>query len=188
MGKGGDNLALNRNAMRIDFPVERLAERDSVFRVVPARQGVIGVVEPKSKAVEEVETRPVGDAVSSRLIVCAKEDGSREDPLEAQHDAPIMAAVFRQSEEVQHLCGAVEADAPALLLDSECRDPDGNQPVLAERQTEFGMPRNFKKELSVAAGVCELTFRRRAKWEPTKHERTGVVCEVLVTVLPPFTD
>src|SRR5215469_10660418 len=115
MSKSGDNLAFHRYAVLIDLLVKRLAERDSVFRGFAAGRGLIHGVEPKSKAVEEVETRPVGDAVSSRLIVCAKENGSREDPLESQHEAPVMAAVFRESEEVQNLSGACEMDAAALL-------------------------------------------------------------------------
>ena len=182
MSQGGDNLALDRDAVVIDLLVEWLAERDGVFRDVAARPELIGVMEPKSKAVKKVKTRPVGDAVSSWLIVRAKEDGGREDALESLYDPAVMAAVFREAEEVQHSSRAVEVDSPALLLDRERCDPDGNQPVLAEGQTELGVPGDFKEELSVAASVGQLTFGRRAKWKPAEDERSGVVGEFLAAV------
>ena len=132
MSKGGNNFALDRNAVLIDLLIEGLAKRDRIFRGVAARRGLIGLVEPKSKVIQEVKARPVGDATSTGLIVGAKEDGGSEDALEPLDDAAVMAAVFGEMEEVQHSRRAVEVDRPALLLDSERGDPDGDQPVLAE--------------------------------------------------------
>jgi hypothetical protein len=188
VGEGGDNLAFDGNPMLIDLSIERLAERDGIFRSIAIWRGLIGVVEPKSKAIKKVKTSPVSDAVPIRLIVGAEEDRRCEDALKALRNAAIMAAIFREAKEVQHLCSAVELDCPALLLDSERRDPNGNQPVLAERQTKFGMRGDFKKELTVASCVCKLIFGRRAKWKATKDERTSVVSKPLASTVPLVAD
>ena len=183
MRQGGDDLALDRDSMFVDLLAEGFAERNCVFSRVAARRGLIGIVAPKSKAVEEVKACPVRKAVSHRLIVGTEEDGRREDPLEALDDAAVVAAVFGKAEEVQHPGGTVEVDPPTLLVDRECRNPDGNEPVLAERQTELGMPCNLKKELPIAPRVGELTFGRGTKGKPTEHERTSVVGEGLLAAV-----
>jgi hypothetical protein len=186
--QGGDDLALDRDSMFVDLLAEGFAERNCVFSRVAARRGLIGIVAPKSKAVEEVKACPVRNAVSSRLIVGAEEDGRREDPLEALDDAAVVAAVFGKAEEVQHPGGTVEVDTPTPLLDSERRDSDGNQPVLAERQTKLGMACNLKKELPIAPRVGELTFGRGAKGKTTEHERASVVGKGLLAAVPFVTD
>lgn len=118
MRKSRDDLALDRDSMGVDLLVKWLAEGDGVFCGIVPERGLIVIVEPKSNPVEEVKACPVGDAVSTGLIVGAKEDGRCKDALEALHDPAIMAAIFGKTEEVQHLSGAVEADVPALLLHS----------------------------------------------------------------------
>ena len=100
MGKGGNNLALYRNAVLIDLLIKRLAERNRVFWGIVRARGLIAVVEPKSNPIKKMKTCPISDGVSIRLIVGGKEDGRCEDPLEALHDAAVMATVFGKTEEV----------------------------------------------------------------------------------------
>lgn len=174
--------------MLIDFLVEWVAEGDGVFPGIGLRRGLISVVKPKSKAVEKVKTRPVGDAAPGGLIVGAKEDGRSEDSLEALYDASVMTTVFREVEEVQHLGGAGETHCAALLSHGECRYPDGNEPILTKGQTESGMPGNLKEELAVAPSVGELIFGWWAKRKAAEHEGTSVVGEVLLATLPFLAD
>jgi hypothetical protein len=188
MRESGDDLALSRDAVGVDLLVKRLAEGDRVFCAIVGRGGLMVIVEPKSNPIEEVKTCPVSNVVSTRLIVGAKEDGGCEDPLEALNDAAIMTSVLSKTEEVQHLTGGVEADDPARLLHSECRYPDGNEPILTKGQTESGMPGNLKEELAVAASVGELIFAWWAKRKAAEHEGASVVGEVLLATLPFLAD
>jgi hypothetical protein len=75
-----------------------------------------------------------------------------------------------------------------LLPDGECRDPDGDQAVLAVREAVSRVGRNFEEETAVVASVGKLLLRRSAKRNPTKHKRPGVVSEFLLARLPLLAD
>jgi len=101
------------------------------------------------------------------LIVCTEEDGRCKDTLECLDDSPIVTAVLRQVEEVEHLRGALEINGPTLLLDGERGYPYGDEPILAEGETESWMTGDFQEEISIASGVDESIHWRAAKRDTT---------------------
>ena len=66
-----------------------------------------------------------------------------------------------------------------LLFHGEGSDPDGNQAVLAVRQTEPGMSSDFEREAAVAPSVNELAARRSAQWNAAEDEGPGIEAEIL---------
>jgi hypothetical protein len=159
MREGGNRLAFDRDWMLVNLSVKGLAENDSVFMGRSGCRGQLCIaVEPKLNAIKEVEPGPVRQTISAFLVLGAKEDRCGKNTLETLHNALIVAAVFGETEEIQHLSGAMEPDDSALLLDSECRYPDRNEPILTEGQIELGMRGDLKEELAIAPSVVELIF------------------------------
>lgn len=142
--------------MSVNLLVKRLAENDRVLWDVIGGRGLVVVVKPKLNAIKEVKTCPIGDVVSTWLVVGPEEDGRGEDSLESLDDPPIVAAVLGQAEEVKHLGSTLEADDTAFLLNCECGYPDGNETVLAKGKAEAGVTRDIEEEPPVAAGMSEL--------------------------------
>jgi hypothetical protein len=186
--QGSDDLPLHRDSMYVNFVVERLAEYDSVLCSVIRGRELVMIVEPKLNPIKKVEAGPIGDVVSTRLIVGAEEDGRGKGSLESLNDPPMMATVLGQAEEVKDLGSAEEADDTAFLLDRKCGYPDRNETVLAERKAEAGVTRDIKEELPVASGVSELTFWWAAQWDTAKDEGSGVVSQFLVAALSRLQD
>ncbi len=79
-------------------------------------------------------------------------------------------------------------DRTGLVFHGESSDPDGNQTVLAVRQAEPGMSRDFEREAAFAASVDELVCRRLAQGQAAKDERSGVISEVLLVLLTLLAD
>ena len=75
-----------------------------------------------------------------------------------------------------------------LLPDSECRDPDRDQAVLAVGKAVARVCRNFEEEAPVVASVGQLFLRRAAKRDPAEHKRPGVVSEFLLARLQLIAD
>ena len=92
-----------------------------------------------STFIRKVETRPVGEGVSTGLIICAEEDGGCEDSLECLDDSAIVATVLGQMEKVEHLSGALKSNRTAPLLHGEGRYPNWDEPVLAKWDGRFIM-------------------------------------------------
>ena len=90
------------------------------------------LVEPKLKAIEKVESRPVQDEFTLGLVVASGKDGGREDALETLHDPVVPLTVLEEVEEVEHLGGSVKPHNPAALTDRERGYPDWNEAVLTE--------------------------------------------------------
>jgi len=53
-------------------------------------------------------------------------------------------------------------------------DPDGNQAVLAVRQTDPRMSSDFERESSVSPSVNELAARRPAQRDATQNEGPSI--------------
>jgi len=174
--------------MSVNLVVKRVAESDCVFCGVIRGRVLVMIVEPKLNAVEEVETSPVGDVASTRLVVGAEEDGSGKDSLESLDDPPIVTAVLGQAEEVKDLGRALEADDTAFLPHGESGYPNGNEAVLTKGKAESRVTRDIEKELPVASGVSELVFRWAAQGDTAKDERSGVVSQLLVAALSRLAD
>jgi hypothetical protein len=74
-----------------------------------------------------------------------------EDPLEGCDQPAVLGTTLLHSKRVQHLSGALECDPWSLLSDSEHRQKDRDQPVLAPRQSIARMSGDLEHELTVAA-------------------------------------
>jgi hypothetical protein len=61
-----------------------------------------------------------------------------------------MRSVFGKAEKVEHLGDANKTDFTSLLPEGQRGDPDGNEPVLAERQAELEMTSNLQEKAAVA--------------------------------------
>jgi len=55
--QGGDNLPLNRDTMRVDLVVERLAEGNGVFSSLVGGCRLVVVVEPEMEFVKKMKAR-----------------------------------------------------------------------------------------------------------------------------------
>ena len=98
------------------------------------------------------------------------------------------AAVLGEAEEVEHLSDALETNDPALLLNGERRDPDGNETVLAEGQAEFGVSGDVEEESAVASRMNQLGPGRPAERNAAENEGSGVVGKLLLAILPFLAD
>jgi hypothetical protein len=67
-----------------------------------------------------------------------------------------------------------------FLLDGGCRDPDGDQAVLAVREAVARVGGDFQEEVTIVARVSELLLRRAAKRNSAKDQRPRVVSEFLL--------
>jgi len=163
-----------------DFTVECLAEYDLISEVFTRGQVAFVVsVEPKVHAIEKVKTRQVHDWRFFRALFCAEEDRRGKDSLESLDHAAIVGAVLGQAEEFKDLGGRFKVDGTGLLFHREGSDPDGNQAVLAVRQTEPRMSRDFEREAAVTPSVNELAARRPAQGNAAEDEGAGVETQVL---------
>lgn len=179
----GNHFAFDWDSMLVDFLIECLAEADDVFSLVGIRVFGLMVAEPELDPIEEVKASSINQTATVGLVFSSKEDGGRKDTMEALHDSAIMAAVLGETEKVEHLSGALETDDPALLLNSERRDPDGNETVLAEGQAEFGVSRDIEKESPVASRMNQLVARRLAERNAAKNKGSRVVSKLLSAIL-----
>jgi hypothetical protein len=135
VGQGGDDLLLHRNAVLIDLVIETLAERNTIFVSVCSRRGlVIGAIEPKLDTIKKMNPRPVENPRRGLCSLDPEKDASREDALEALHEASVMETILRQLQEFEHLGGAFEANRAASLFHRERGNPDGDEAVLTKWQ------------------------------------------------------
>jgi hypothetical protein len=125
-----------------------------------------GWVEPELQAIKEMEAGPVEERSGSRVIFGSEENGGTEEPLEALHEAAVVGAVFGKMEKVEHLGGRIEMKLAGFLPQGERGDPDGNEAVLSERQSEVGMGDDVEKEFAVAPAMDEFCGGRATKREP----------------------
>jgi hypothetical protein len=86
------------------------------------------------------------------------------------------------------LGGRFEVDRSGLLFHGEGSDPDGNQAVLAVRQPESGMSRDFEREAAVTPCVNELAARRPAQGNAAEDEGPGIETQVLPAELALLAD
>jgi hypothetical protein len=138
--QGSDDLALHRDSVRVDFPVEGLAQSDGIVQAL-VRYGLrlLRMVKPKSEVIEEMETPPIDKAVSPWLIFGSEENGRGKDALKALHDPAVMTAILGQAEEIKHLGRTVEVDGAAPLLYRQGGNPNGDQAILPKRDGRFIM-------------------------------------------------
>jgi len=125
VSQGCHDLALHRNTVLVDLPVERFAQGDYIAGFFRRSLSCgLGGIEPELHAIEKVESTPVNQVVAGRLVFGAEENGCRKDSLEALNDPPIMIAVCGQVEEIEHLRSFLKSDGAALLPKRQSGDPD----------------------------------------------------------------
>ena len=142
--------------------------------------------EPEVNLIKKVESSPLNQLASGRLLFGAEEDGRGKDALEALDDAAVIAAVLGKPEELQHLGGAFETYGAALLPEREGGNPDRDEAILAEGQAEVGMTYDVEEEVSVAVLVAELIFRQRPERDAAQYKGSGIEGGFLLPVLALF--
>jgi hypothetical protein len=90
-----------------------------------------------------------------------------------------MGAVLGQPKKFQDLGGRCKVDRTSFLFHGEGSDPDGNQAVLAIRQTEPRVSSDFEREPAVTPSVNELAAGRPAQGNAAENERPGIKAQVL---------
>ena len=169
--------------MAVDFVVEGLAQRDGIFEfiAVTRAEGSSRLYQMcmRSKKWKRAES---GHDGSLALLFRAEKDGGAKDALKALNDPVVVVSVLGQFEVVEHLRGTGKPDQPTLLENREGRDPNGDEAVLAKRQTEPRVPDDIEGELAVAPGMGELVYRGSPQRNATEDERASVVGEFLLAV------
>lgn len=161
VGQGSNNFSFYRYSVLVNLAIKLLAEQDRIaVRAMGACLLVLSCVKPKSHAVEKVKPSPVDHCSRLGLLLTSKKDRGAEDVLEAIDKAAIVRAVFGKAKEIKHLSRGVKMNLPGFLPDGERSNPDGDQAVLAEGQTEIGMADDLKEEVAVAASMRTLVLRR----------------------------
>jgi hypothetical protein len=183
------HLALDRDAVLVDFSVKGLAEGNHVVEVRRRFKRRFAVrLEPEVEAIKKVESTPIDYTVPLRVIFGAEEDGGAEEALKALHHPAVMIAIGWELEEGQHLGGALKLHDAAFLLQGESGDPNGDEPVLAERQSEVRVAGDLKEEATVASSVNPLPSRWPPKWDPAKDKRSRVVSDFLPILISLLAD
>jgi hypothetical protein len=126
-----------------------------------------------------VKASQVDDWRVFRPLFCAEGNRGGKDSLESLDHAAIVGAVLGQAKEFKDLGGRFEVDRTGLLFHREGSNPDGNQAVLAVRQAESGMSRDFEREAAVTSSVNELAAVRPAQGNAAEAEEPGIETQVL---------
>ena len=100
-----------------------------------------------------MKASPVEHQFAVGFVIGSKEHCRAKDPLKTFHKAAIPLAIFEEAEKIENLGGGPEAHDPAALANGDSRDPDGNEPVLAVRESELRMTEHLKEELSISSRV-----------------------------------
>jgi hypothetical protein len=134
---------------------------------------------PHSEAIEETEPRAVEHILPTRIVAGTKVHCAAKDALETVRETTVRDTVVRQAEFFKNLRTGLKLDYPTPLAHGLSSSPDGDEPVLAERESVLGVTVDLEEEPAVAAPVDH-----RANWWPlqrhsTEHERTSAVDEVL---------
>jgi hypothetical protein len=173
--------------MLIDFRAKSLTECDGIG-VIASGIGsrLVAFCESEMEVIKKVEACPVQQAATARLVLRAKEDGRGEDPLKALYDAPVIATVLGESEELQHLRSAIEMDRTASLPKCQSCHPNGNEAVLTKRQPKLRVGNDLKEETPVTTFVKHLGPGDRAERESAQDKGSGIECEFLLLLLTLF--
>jgi hypothetical protein len=182
-------VPLDGNAVFVDLPIKRLAQCDEVSPFF-SRSGrfLSSRIEPEPHPVEKVKPTPVDHVISGGLFLRAEENGCGEDSLETFNNAVIMVSIRRQVEESEHLGSGSESDGAALLPQGQGGDPYGNEPVLAEGQSELRMADDVEKKFAAVPQMSELFAGWPAEWNAAKNKGSSIECEVLLPSLALFAD
>ena len=111
---------------------------------------------------EKVETRAMHHFGVRGQTVGPKEDRGAECAFKRPDQAPILFATFTHAEGLQHFSSTLELDRVTFLLDGQRRQEDGNNPVLAERNSIIRMTGDLQNELAVPPLIEELISRQTA--------------------------
>ena len=74
----------------------------------------------------------------------------RSKPL---YQSAVMRSILRQIKVFEDFGGGPKDHVPGLLSNSKCGHPDGDEPVLTERQSVLGVSGHLQPETAVSAGV-----------------------------------
>jgi hypothetical protein len=80
----------------------------------------------------------------------------------------------------EHLSRRSESYRSTLLLDGESSEEDRNKTILAERNSEFGVPGDLKDKLSVPPLIQQLIFWQTSDGQSAQDERTRTETQILI--------
>jgi len=189
VGESRDRLAFDRNPVLIDLVEKRFTERDGVSVTANGWATVaVDMVVPKLGAIKKMESRPIEDWGHGFCFLSSEQDGGSKDPLKAVDETPVVKAVFRKLEEFEDFGGALEMDGATLLFHGEGCDPDRNETILTERQTEVWVSRHLKDELAIPAAMDQLASGRPTERDAAKDEWPGIEPELLFCLVALFSN
>jgi hypothetical protein len=128
----------------------------------------------------KVKTRTMHQFRRSRETVRAEVDRRSEDALEGSDQSSVLLAARMHAKAFEHLSRSSESDRSTLLLDGESCEEDRNEPILAERNSEFGVPGDLKDKLSVPPLIQQLIFWQTSDGQSAQDERTRTETQILI--------
>src|SRR5215831_15431156 len=153
--------------MRCDLLKEVIAQHDDVFMWIAKQALLVSAVVPDPRFAEKIETRALLHSGIRGKTVRPKEDRRAECAFKRPNQSPILFTTLTHPEGLQHFCSAFELDRLTFLLDGQCRQEDGNNPVLPERNSKIRMTGDLQNELAVSPFIEELIGRQTADGEST---------------------
>jgi hypothetical protein len=147
--------------MRHDLLKELIAEDNHVFKIRGGFTLIWCAAVLDLSLTEEIEPCAMNDFRLPCERVATEEDRSAKDPFKRSDQAPIFPSTLTHAENPQHSGRGFESDGLALLLHGECRQKNGDNPVLAKRHTVVGMAGDLEYKRTVLAFVNQLPGRQR---------------------------
>src|SRR4051794_31400095 len=102
----------------------------------------------------------MSDQCSLRLGIGPEEDRRPEDTLKSSHQPTILRTALLHPEDLEHLGGTAKRDRLFSLPDRQCRQENGNQPILAPGDTILRMAGHLQQKLPIAALVQQSALNR----------------------------
>ncbi len=133
-----------------DLAIELIAENNHVFKLVGQGALIEAAVVPDLRFLQEVEACSLHQLRLAGHGIRPEEQCGAEDPFEAADEALVFLAALLHPERVQHFGATLEANGLALLLNSQSRQVDRDQTVLAIGHAVVGMTGDLQDEVAVS--------------------------------------
>lgn len=174
--------------MRDYLSVEFITQYDYVFKGFREHSlGRVAVI-PDMGLVEEIEPGALDDACLISGGLGTEEDGRSEDAFKGRNQSPILLTALGHAERLEHLRGRPEPNSLAPLTDSQRRQENRNEAILAEGQAEIGVTGDLESEKAIAPLVNESGTWRTSHRQAAEDKGSGGEPELLFRCLTAITD
>ncbi len=106
----------------------------------------------------------------SLLRIRSEEDRRTKHALEGRDQAPVLRSALLHAKDIQHFSSAAERDGLFLLPHCECREKNGNQPILSPRNAVVRVSYDLQNELAIPTFVHQRPSSRPLDRESTHNE------------------